>query len=142
VSERERAALIMGMPWTLRGCCTIEKKSSKKGVRIMLSLTGYGLGRPGLEYRQGREHVLSFKSSQTEMGPTQLLTQRVPGVELPENKTNNSLPPSSEVRTTGAIFHSPLYAFMACFGTTLGGRDSTGSVATRYGLDDLRFATR
>ena len=26
MSERDRAALIMGMPWTPRGCCTTEKR--------------------------------------------------------------------------------------------------------------------
>jgi hypothetical protein len=76
------------------------------------------------------------------MGPNQLLTQRVRGVKRPENKTNHFLPPCPEVRTNGAIFHSPLYAFMACIETTLGSRDSAGSVATRYGLDGLGFANR
>ena len=61
------------------------------------------MGGPGLEYRLGREFVVSSKSSRPEMGLTQLLTHRVRGVKLPENKTSNSLPQRSEVRTTGAI---------------------------------------
>jgi len=34
MSERDRAALIMGIPWTPRDCCSTGKKSSKRGVGI------------------------------------------------------------------------------------------------------------
>jgi hypothetical protein len=96
----------------------------------------------GLEYRQGREFVVSSKSSRPEMGSTQLLTQRVRGVKLPEMRLTTHFHKVPRQERLESYLYSPLYAFTACIGTILGGRDSAGSVATLYGLDGLGFETR
>jgi hypothetical protein len=132
VSERERAASKMGLPWAPRGCYTIKKSLVKSSRDNVISIiTSLRIGRSGVRIPIGARACSVLQIVQTRNGSHSASYSKVWGVKRPENKTNNSLPPRLEVRTNGPIFHSHLYACMACIGTTLGGRNSAGSVATR-----------
>jgi hypothetical protein len=83
------------------------------GVGIAQSVSdGLRAGRPGFDFRQGREILLYSSASRPALGPTQPPIQRVPGVlspvvKRPGYEANHSPPSSAELKNGGAIFSLP-----------------------------------